>query len=224
MTYTVSSTVKPRLGPPCFKIRSPRCYDHFILVQSKAQSIISRCLWPSVGDRINGIRRLMRNSEAEGETCLKFIFLLLARKSKEKAEKNLTIECRRLFLSHMFPKRAWKWLLGWVPLGRSGSGFMICDQSDYAPHPPPLYHTWLPLMHKDHSYLGLKSWSRFSQRKEALLGRLSGRKGTDVCPETLVEPDLILFQRKQPAGKLVELTVRVFTQKYDWVTDNLKKC
>ena len=48
--------------------------------------------------------------------------------------------------------------------------------------------------------------------------------GTDVCPETLVEPDLILFQRQQPAGKLVELTVRVFTQKYDWVTGNLKKC
>lgn len=143
MTYTVSSTVKPRLRPPCFKIRSPRCYDHFILVQSKAQSIISRCLWPSVGDRINEIRRLMRNSEAEGETCLKFIFLLLARKSKEKAEKNLTIECRRLFLSHMFPKRAWKWLLGWVPLGRSGSGFMICDQSDYAPPPPCIIRGFL---------------------------------------------------------------------------------
>lgn len=72
--------------------------------------------------------------------------------------------------------------------------------------------------------MGLNLDQDFLKGKKPLLGRLSGRKGTDVCPETLVEPDLILFQRKQPAGKLVELTVRVFTQKYDWVTDNLKKC
>ena len=70
----------------------------------------------------------MKNSEAYGETCLKFIFLLPARKSKEKAEKNLSQFNAGDSLFADVSKARLKVTIALGSLGRSG--FMISDHSD----------------------------------------------------------------------------------------------